>query len=147
MTQTDIDKLKAAKAKNPTVGRTVLARMAGVSEGIAKLFLQGRAKPSGVKTVKVATGRAAPAKGKTLADFRQTYDKATIVPSRVKAALKELGASGWEYEVQFARMAGVSMTDLSAFRDQFAGYIVNLKDNRRAWAGSIKTATQMKEMV
>jgi hypothetical protein len=39
------------------------------------------------------------------------------------------------------------MTDLSAFRDQFAGYIVNLKDNRRAWAGSIKTATQMKEMV
>jgi hypothetical protein len=46
MTQTDIDKLKAAKAKNPTVGRTVLARMTGVSEGLAKEFLKGTARVS-----------------------------------------------------------------------------------------------------
>jgi hypothetical protein len=136
--------LKAAKAKNPTAGRGVLARLAGVSESHAKEFLKGVAKAT-YKPAKVAAVTAA--KGKTLADFRQTYDKATIVPAKVKAALKVLGASGWEYEVQFSRLAGVSTMDLSAFRDQFAGYIVNLKDNRRAWAGSVKTASMMKEMI
>jgi hypothetical protein len=145
MTQAEIDRMKAIRAKNPTAGRTVLARLAGVSEHQSQQFLKGVAKAAPEKAYKSTPVPAV--KGKTLADFRQTYDKATIVPAKVKAALKVLGASGWEYEVQFSRMAGVSTMDLSAFRDQFAGHIVNLKDNRRAWAGSVKTATQMKEMI
>jgi len=85
---------------------------------------------------------------KTLADFRQTYDKATIVPNKVRAALKLLGASGWEYEVPFARSAGVSLSDLSNFREMFADYIVTLnRENKRAWAGSPATAKQMREML
>ena len=95
------------------------------------------------KPDKPATG----AKVKTLSDFRATYDKATIIPAKLKAALKLLGGSGWEYEVQFARNAGVSLTDLANFREMFAPNIVNLRDNRRAWAGSAGTAKTMREMI
>jgi hypothetical protein len=144
MTQAEIERLKAAKAKNPSAGRRSLAKLAGVSQKQARTFLAGSAT---IKAVKVATSGAMVVKGKTLTDFRLAYDKATIIPAKIKAALKALGTNGWDYEVQFARMAGVSNIDLSAFRDQFAGYIVGLKDNRRAWAGSVKTATLMKEMI
>ena len=97
-------------------------------------------------------GKAAPAperKGKTLADFRQQYDKATIIPARVRAALKTIGAQGWEYEVQFAKIAGVSLADLGRVRDEFAeNHVVTIgRDSRRAWAGSRATATAMREML
>jgi hypothetical protein len=147
MTQAEIERLKAAKAKHPAAGRRSLAQLAGVSDGKAKRFLRGETRVSGGKAAAVGTGGTMVVKGKTLTDFRLAYDKATIIPAKIKAALKALGANGWDYEVQFARMAGVSNIDLSAFRDQFAGYIVGLKDNRRAWAGSVKTATLMKEMI
>lgn len=144
MTQAEIEKMKAIKAKLPAVGRAVLARLAGVSESQSKDFLKGTAK---AKTAKVTAIVAVHVKGKTLADFRQVYDKATIVPAKVKAAIKLLGVSGWEYESQFAKIAGVTLSDIGMFRDQFAGHIVSLRDNRRAWAGSEKTANIMREMI
>lgn len=84
--------------------------------------------------------------GKTLAEFRLTYDKATIVPAKIKAGLKALGG-GWEYEVQFAKLAGVSLADLGMFRDQFAAHVVSLRESRRAWAGTAAVANQMREMI
>ena len=143
MTAEQIEKMRAAKLKHPEAGRMVLARLTGLSENFTKQFLQGKCKAKAVKSVDAVTVK----KGKTLADFRQAYDKATIVPAKVKAALKELGANGWEYESQFHRIAGVSLSDLAMFRDQFAGHIVNLRDSRRAWAGSEKTAKTMREMI
>jgi len=85
-------------------------------------------------------------KGRTLTEFKATYDKDTIIPAKVKAALKTLGA-GWEYEVAFARLAGVSLSDLGNYRDQFAGHVVTLRESRRAWSGSTATAKAMREMV
>jgi hypothetical protein len=67
---------------------------------------------------------------RSLAEFRQTYDHETIVPSRVNAALKELGA-GWLYEVEFAKLANVTTTQLSMFRDRYAEHIVSVRDSRR----------------
>lgn len=84
--------------------------------------------------------------GRPLAEFRKQYDKGYIVPARVKEALRGLGA-GWEYEVQFARMAGVSLSDLGNFRDQFADHVVCLHGARRAWAGTPATAKAMREML
>jgi hypothetical protein len=60
--------------------------------------------------------------GKTLADFRAAHDKDFIVPNRMKAAIKALGSDGWEYETEFMKLAGISTTDLSAYRDQFADF-------------------------
>ena len=83
---------------------------------------------------------------KSLRDFRALYDKDLIVPSKIKAALKRIGANGWEYEIEFQRNAGVSQTDLSNFREQFAEYIVELR-SKRVWAGSPKMAAEMRAMI
>ena len=84
---------------------------------------------------------------KSLADFRDKYDKSFIVPKRIKAALKNLG-KGWLYEIDFAREAGVAIRDLYAYRDQYAANIVHIpKENRRVWAGTPELARQMREML
>lgn len=86
-------------------------------------------------------------KVRTLTDFRKEFDKSFIVPTRIKNGLRTLG-TGWDYEVSFAKLAGVSLTDLAAFRDQFADHIVHLeRSGRRAWAGSKATADAMRRML
>lgn len=87
-------------------------------------------------------------KRKTLADFRAIYDKGTIVPAKVKAALKELGRAGWEYEVGFAKLAGVSLSDLGNFRDLFSDYVLPVERGaRRIWAGSTELRDEMRKMI
>lgn len=90
-----------------------------------------------------------PAK-KTLADFASTHDKNVIVPTKIKAGLAKLGKDGWDYEPEFIRLCGVSVTDFSRFREQFADFYVNVggsKSSKRAWAGTKETAAKMQEMV
>jgi hypothetical protein len=84
---------------------------------------------------------------KKLSEFREKYDKNYFIPKRVKAALAKLGA-GWDYEVSFAKMAEVSLTDLNSVREQFIDYVVQIgRDGRRAWCGSKTVAEQMRRMV
>jgi hypothetical protein len=61
MTQAEIDKLKAAKAKHPTAGRGVLARLAGVTEEQARTWLKKNGL-SGVCGRQLNDGAASPAK-------------------------------------------------------------------------------------
>lgn len=105
-----------------------------------------RVSPSSVERAFKRDSSDGKAAGRSLSEFRSTYDKATIIPAKVKEALKSLG-TGWEYEVQFAKLAGVSLADLGAFRDQFAPHVVSLREGRRAWAGTAATAKQMREML
>lgn len=152
MTKQDEAKLIEARKKHPGAGRRILAQVTGLSEKTVRRWIQKNgsgARPGGKSgAVTLEAYKNQPGKkGKTLADFRHTYDKSTIVPAKVKAALKELGVTGWEYESQFHKLAGVSLMDLAMFRELFADYIVNLKDNKRAWAGSTKTANIMREML
>jgi hypothetical protein len=154
MTKQEMDTLAAAKKANPSAGRKTLSRLTRVSPNKVQAWLAGRAvltaTPHGRAAAAPGATAAAgtPAKmGRSLTEFRATYDKATIVPTRVKAALKALGAGGWEYENIFARAAGVSLSDLANFRDAFAAHIVSLREGRRAWAGSAATATAMREMI
>lgn len=123
------------------------ARSVGVRKSTISNALKGITKAAGKLPTAKTAAAAVKRQGKTLNDFRQTYDKATIVPAKIKAALVVLGAGGWDYESQFARLAGVSLADLGTFRDQFADYVVALRDSRRAWAGSKATAKQMREML
>jgi len=130
------------KMKAAGMGTRAIAAKLGVGKTtVQKAFAKGGAgkvTPAGVKFNTVP--------GRTLSEFRSTYDKGTIIPAKVKAALKTLG-SGWEYEVQFAKLAGVSLSDLGNFRDQFSDHVVTLRESRRAWAGTKATATAMKEML
>ena len=98
-------------------------------------------------------GTVVPAKGqsnktgRSLSDFRNTYDVDTIIPAKVKTALKELGAS-WEYESEFVKRAGVSYSDLGNYRDAFADHVVIVrKDHKRVWAGTVAFANQLREML
>ena len=85
---------------------------------------------------------------KTLADFKATYDKATIIPAKIRAEITALTPERWEYESQFAKSAGVSLSDLGDYRDQFSEYVVALeRGTRRAWAGSTQLAATMREML
>lgn len=88
-----------------------------------------------------------PKAGRSLDEFRSQHDKDFIVPQRIREGLKALG-SGWDYEVQFAKIAGVSLLDLAAYRDAFADHVVQVKrDGKRAWAGTKATAEKMRSMV
>jgi|SRR3990172_5038344 len=85
--------------------------------------------------------------GRSLQDFRSEYDKDFIVPQKIGEALKVLGG-GWEYEVQFAKLASVGLVDLSNYRDAFAEHVVVLgREGRRAWAGTKEVAVKMREML
>lgn len=88
----------------------------------------------------------APSAGKSIEDFRAAHDKSWIVPRKIRDALKALG-SGWEYEVNFLKLAGLSTTDLANFRDQFAEHIVLVDRVKRVWAGTKETAAKLREMV
>jgi len=135
-----VDEAKAAVKKYGTKAQA--ARALGIPRQTFCDRLRGIV---GVDT-KPATTTDARRAGRSLADFRATYDKATIIPAKVRAALKALG-SGWEYEVQFAKLAGVSLADLGTFRDGFAEHVVSLREGRRAWAGTAATAKAMREML
>jgi hypothetical protein len=118
-----------------------IAEKIGVHHSCLSRAFNGR-KGSKVAAVTTPIKKA----GRTLTEFRAAYDKDTIIPGKIKAALKALG-NGWEYEVGFAKLAGVSLADLGNYRDQFSPYVIALKETRRAWAGSMATAKAMREML
>lgn len=135
------DKVMDAIRKNPGCGRVKIMKITGCSESVAKRLL--KKDNAGNMPEIVPQG----CKRKTLADFRATYDKSTIVPAKIKAGIKALTKHGWEYEVQFAKEIGVSLADLANFRELFTDYFILLREGRRVWVGSVETAKQMKEMI
>lgn len=93
---------------------------------------------------------ARPTKGKSLEDFRSVHDKNYIVPKKIKDALTKLGES-WEYEIDFAKLADISITDLIRFREQFETHIVSVKINggssrKNVWAGTVAFASKLRDM-
>ncbi|OGT57540.1 MAG: hypothetical protein A3E01_08360 [Gammaproteobacteria bacterium RIFCSPHIGHO2_12_FULL_63_22] len=94
----------------------------------------------------IAAGPAqANTKGRSLSEFRETHDKSFIVPKKIREALKALG-NGWDYEQSFAKLAGIGLGDLSAFRSMFDEHVVVVEKSKRAWAGTKATAERMREM-
>ena len=110
----------------------------------------GRAGLRARRQGKPASTPAAAPKAYSLDDFRTQFDKSTIVPNKIRAALSALG-DGWLYEVEFAQHAGVSLNDLGRFRDAFASHQIVARapgrSERRIWVGSKKVADRMREML
>ena len=88
-----------------------------------------------------------PSSGKSLADFRAAHDKSFIVPRKIKDAIQKLGTHGWEYELGFLRLAGLSTLDLANYREAFEEYVVLVERTKRVWCGSKELATKLREMV
>jgi hypothetical protein len=98
---------------------------------------------------KPATPPVKKAAGKSVEDFRALHDKSYIVPRKIRAAIEALGPEGWEYELGFLKLAGLSTTDMAAFRDQFEEFIVSTPGHnpKRIWAGSKALAEKLRAMV
>lgn len=138
----DQDTAKALLKKHGT--KAAAARAAGIPVSTFSDRLRGVA--LGGKAANNCAGHKTAA-GKSLSAFRREYDKDTIIPEKVRAGLKELGAS-WEYESEFVRRIGVSFADLGNYRDEFAEFVVFVRrDNKRVWAGTKAFAAQLREMV
>lgn len=122
------------------------AKALHVSDHTIRGALKRSPAPSGGPATK-ATGNKKIV-GRTVGEFRETYDRDFIVPRRIREAIKALGAS-WLYEVEFAKLAEVSLSDLGTYRSMFEDkYVVTIRrDGKRAWAGTPKIAQELREMV
>ena len=83
--------------------------------------------------------------GRTLDDFRAAHDKRVIIPAKIRKALAEMEAESpenWDYEIDFMRRAGISQTDIGAYRPQFEAHVVevNGKNPKKVWFASTKIA-------
>jgi hypothetical protein len=89
--------------------------------------------------------KAPESKGRSLDEFANLHDKATIVPRKIRDALTQLGDS-WEYETDFMRRAGLSPTDLARYREPFLDHCVMVpgRNPKRAWAGTLKFAAKLR---
>jgi len=93
-----------------------------------------------------------PTKPKTLADFKAAHDPNVIVPNKIRAALAAIekeGPENWLYEVDFLKLSGVSTTQLSQFRDQFADHIIETPASsrgsaKRVYFGNAKVAAKLR---
>lgn len=96
--------------------------------------------------------KAIPAK-KNLDAFRNVHDRNVTVPNRITVALAALakaeGPEGWEYEADFVKRAGLSQTDLGAYRGQFEAHIVETKGKsaKRVWFADPDTAETAREAI
>ena len=82
---------------------------------------------------------------RSVADLRRQYDAAVVIPAKIDAALKQLGSTGAAYETDFARLAGMSLADLTRYRDAYAAHVAELRDRRgtrRVWFGSTAAADE-----
>lgn len=85
---------------------------------------------------------------KNLSDFRSAHDRNVVVPQKINNALVAMfkeGAENWEYEADLVRRAGISQTDLGAFRAKFEDHIVDTgsaKKPKRVWFADKKVATK-----
>ncbi len=88
--------------------------------------------------------------GRSLDKFRELHDKSYIVPKRIRDALKDLG-NGWLYELEFMKLAGISSTDIGAYRDGFEEFWfmashAGRNSAKRVWCGTKAFAEKLREM-
>jgi hypothetical protein len=93
------------------------------------------------------------AKAKTIADFRVLHDVNVIVPNKITTALAAMlkeGPEQWDYEGDFIKRAGISQTQLGAFREQFIDHIIEApsgssgRNARRVWVADSKIAKKLR---
>lgn|SRR5574341_785109 len=89
---------------------------------------------------------------RNVATFRAAHHRDVVIPNKIKAALAKMaedhGPEHYEYESDFVKLAGISNTDLSTYRDGFNDFIVeakpigasNSRAARRAWFATAKAA-------
>jgi len=83
----------------------------------------------------------------TLADFRSEHDKDVVIPNKIRDALKKIEGT-WLYEMQFIRLASISVGEMGTYRNEFDDYFVTIsgKNPKRAWFGLKKDAEEARKI-
>lgn len=89
---------------------------------------------------------------RSVADFRALHDPAIVVSNKIRSTLAAMlkdGPEHWEYESDFVRRAGLSNSQIGAYREQFAEHIVetpsmNRSSPRRVWFADAKVARKVR---
>jgi len=140
-----MNKEELKKAVKECGSLTKAAKKLGMNRTTLTKIIRSTGPEISIKPRKEPTLSESKGVGKDIMEFRKLHDKSYIVPDKIKTALSKL-KDNWEYENNFYKIAGVSLNDLSNFRDEFSDYIVVLKD-RRIWTGSKNTAKLLRGML
>lgn len=90
---------------------------------------------------------------KNLASYKALHDPNVKIPNKIRAAfaamLKKDGPEAWEYEGDFRKIADISQTQLSEFREQFLDHIVvapaaHGTSRKNCWIASAKAAAKFR---
>jgi hypothetical protein len=145
---------KALLAKHGSIRQT--AKFLGIDRGTFRARLEGKGVRKGGKApspTPCASKTPAPKaerrnfrpKVKSVDQFRDLYDKDTIIPRKIEAGIASLG-DGWVYESEFSRLAEVSHSQLSTYREGYLDHVVQTPD-KKIWVGDVKIAQKMRELV
>ena len=87
---------------------------------------------------------------KTLDDLRAAHDPTVKIPSAVRKAFAAMARDGddWEYEIDLAKRADLSVNQLPEARPSFAAHIVivpgaHKKTPRKVWFADAKMAAKL----
>jgi len=90
--------------------------------------------------------------GRSIEDFRKTHAKSYVIPRKIEEALKKLG-DGWEYHLEFLRLADVSPNDAVHYAEQFEEYQLVTSNiggsggkTKRIWCGTKELAAKLRAM-
>jgi hypothetical protein len=87
----------------------------------------------------------------TADDFRTHHDKSYIVPKKIEAGLKKLGAKGYLYQAEFMKLCEVNNpADFNAYCGAFEAdhcVVIGGSKAKRAWAGSKEFAERLRAML
>lgn len=89
---------------------------------------------------------------RNVAMFKGQYHRSVVIPTKIAAALEKMAKDHspehYEYEADFVKMAGISITDMNGHREAFSKYIVEAKPigsgngrtAKRVWFATEKAA-------
>ena len=145
MSVTNLTKEQAQAALKKYGSLRAAAKALGVSRKTVRLRLKGIV-PKQPRTTNHDPRTTSPkAVGFTRDDFKRKYDKSFIVPHRIREALKQIGPNRYLPEGEFNRLAGISQTDMAAYREQFEDdYVVTVERTKRLWCGSKALANEFR---
>lgn len=90
--------------------------------------------------------------------FNADHNKAVVIPNRIRAVLADLSKRGpehYEYEADIVKLAKLSQTEISRFREGFRPHIVEIKYKdgkalstpKNVWFHNVSVARRMREQL
>ena len=129
---------EAYEAVQKTGGNlTAAARLLGIDRHAVKRRLRKCYEQTGatipLPVAQVSAKPKANVSPRTLNEFKQKYDKSTIIPSKIREGIVTVLSRGWLYDAEFREACGVPPGNWRRFADDFSEYHTK-RDGKIIWA-------------